>query len=159
MCSYRKYLKHVDSHAKTTYAGISAHFTDDRASNIAISVRDTTYLLDFIEKVYERPEDRPNVDEATEFIVSQLIMYTEKHLEKIIGLAMPRYVAKQCPKLCARLWADVDIIPLVLPESSVLDRFISHHPAPTDGWNSRTIDEQAESMGRKCVRYVDSPRK
>ena len=71
-----------------------------------------------------------------------------------MGLAMPQHVARHCPKLCARLWAEVDVIPLVLPETSVLGRFISHHAAPTDGWDTRTIDEQAESMARKCVRYV-----
>lgn len=137
---------------KSIYAGISAYFDDHHASVIAISVRDTTYLLDSIEKVFEQGK-KPSVEEATEFIVSQLRGYGEKNLEKIIGAAMPGHLADHCPRLCSRLWAELDIIPLVLPDSTDLtDRYTAWVPSRSQVWEAKTIDEQAEAMSRKCVR-------
>ena len=69
-----------------------------------------------------------------------------------MGLAMPLRLARQCPDLCSRLWMELDIIPLALPEE---------HKDPSRqeltsnlNWDARTVDEQAESLGRKCVRSV-----
>lgn len=137
---------------KNIYAGISAYFDDHHASVIAISVRDTTYLLDFIEKVFEQGS-KPSVEEATEFIISRLRGYGEKHLEKIIGAAMPKHLADHCSRLCSRLWAELDVIPLVLPESTnLMDRYTAREPVQSQVWDAKTIDEQAEAMSRKCVR-------
>ncbi|KAJ5668750.1 hypothetical protein N7462_009820 [Penicillium macrosclerotiorum] len=140
------------SPADTIYAGVSAFFSNHRASTVAIAVRDTTYMLDFIERVFDTSEDQPCAERVTEFIVSQLKAYAEEHLEKIIGVAMPLHVADRCPVLCSRLWAELDIIPLVLPERSLMDRFTSREQPLPKAWEARTIDEQAESMARKCVR-------
>lgn len=136
---------------KTIYAGISAYFTNRHISAIAVAFRDTTYLLDFIEHQF-RPDqaDQPHSEAATSFIVSKLKGYGKKHLEKIVGLAMSQHVAERCPGLCSRLWAELDIIPLVLPESSQLDKY-THPRSQTHAWDARTVDEQAESMSRKCV--------
>ena len=48
------------------------------------------------------------------------------------------------------------MIPLVLPEEQhprVGEQHLKEFPADVD-WESRGIGEQAESMGRKCVRLV-----
>ncbi|KAJ5684151.1 uncharacterized protein N7477_000496 [Penicillium maclennaniae] len=111
------------------YAGISAHFSDNHASVIAISLRDCTYLLDSFENVFDHRK-QPSCEEATEFIVSRLRTYGEKHLEKIVGVAMPMHVAHHCPRLCSRLWAELDIIPLVLPESYLMDRLFGPENIP-----------------------------
>lgn len=137
---------------KIIYAGISAFFSTSMPSTIAIAVRDTTYLLDFIEKVFEPVGQEPSVDTATDFILEELRTYEEKHLEKIAGVAMPMLVADRCPGLCSRLWAELDILPLVLPESSLTDRYTSRDPTAAQKGDPKTIDEQAESMSRKCVR-------
>jgi hypothetical protein len=65
---------------------------------------------------------------------------------------MPKHVADCCPKLCSRLWAELDIIPLVLPDSGLFERNISQAQTKTRAWDAKTIDEQAEAMSRKCVR-------
>ncbi|KAJ5953172.1 hypothetical protein N7454_000068 [Penicillium verhagenii] len=135
---------------KIIYAGISGFFSTDRPSTIVIAFRDTTYLLDFIEKRFDRHKE--GAEALTEFIVSELKTYGEEHLEKIIGVTMPKDVAEQCPKLCSRLWAELDILPLVLPESSLTDQYPSAVPKGTRPDDPKTIDEQAESMSRKCVR-------
>lgn len=81
------------------------------------------------------------------------------HLEKIIGIAMPEHVANHCTRLCPRLWAELDIIPLVLSNATLIDRVnigqVSETRDPgSNGWSEKTIDEQAESMARKGVRLV-----
>lgn len=72
---------------------------------------------------------------------------------------MPEHVAKHCPRLCPRLWAELDIIPLVLSNATLIDRVSVEQASETtnpraDGWNEKTVDEQAESMARKGVRLV-----
>jgi hypothetical protein len=95
---------------------------------------------------------QPSVEEMTEYIITRLRAYGEKHLEKVIGAAMGEQVAHRCSILCSRLWAELDIIPLVLPQSTSLDRYTSRVPRQSFAWDTRTIDEQAEAMSRKCVR-------
>lgn len=125
-------------------------------SHIAIAIRDTTYLLDFIEKKF--PDGQVCAQKVTDFIVSELKAYAENHLEKIIGIAMPIHVADHCPTLCSRLWAEIDIVPLVLPESTLVYRanfgqsIEAQGPSATGTWGAKSIDEQAESMSRKCIR-------
>ncbi|KAJ9487773.1 hypothetical protein VN97_g5535 [Penicillium thymicola] len=139
----------------TIYAGISSSFEDNHTSTIAIAIRDTTYLLDSIEK--EFTNGHASADEATDFIISELRAYSTHNLEKFVGISMPEHVAKHCPRLCPRLWAELDIIPLVLSNATLIDRVSVEQAIETtnpraDGWNEKTVDEQAESMARKGVR-------
>ncbi|KAJ6004975.1 hypothetical protein N7540_012774 [Penicillium herquei] len=136
----------------TIYAGISTFFSTHQPSTIAVAFRDTTYLLEFIEKVFDPAGHEPDPDEATEFIIAELKEYGEKHLEKIVGVAMPKHVAERCSRLCSRLWAELDILPLVLPKSTVTDWYTSRQRKMVHGGGPKTIDEEAESMSRKCVR-------
>ncbi|KAG0159460.1 hypothetical protein PDIDSM_6982 [Penicillium digitatum] len=139
----------------TIYAGVSSDFEDHYTSTIAIAMRDTTYLLDFIEKQFSNGQ--ASAEEATEFIISELKAYSMHHLEKTVGISMPEQVANHCPRLCPRLWAELDIIPLVLSNATLIDRVsieqASESQKPkSNGWDEKTIDEQAESMARKGVR-------
>ncbi|KAJ5209004.1 hypothetical protein N7449_003383 [Penicillium cf. viridicatum] len=139
----------------TIYAGISSNFEDHYTSTIAIAIRDTTYLLDFIEKKFTNGQ--ASAEKATNFIISELKAYSMHHLEKIVGISMPEHVAKHCPRLCPRLWAELDIVPLVMSNVTLIDRVSVEQASETqnpraDGWNEKTIDEQAESMARKGVR-------
>lgn len=119
---------------------------------MAIAVRDTTYLLDFMEKEFTPEESQTRSQAATNFIIAELIAYSENHLEKFMGLAIPEHVAEHCPDLCSRLWAELDVVPLVLSGTTMMDRFPSRATSETQTWVERTTDEQAESMARKCVR-------
>ncbi|CAG8145439.1 hypothetical protein PENNAL_c0002G09949 [Penicillium nalgiovense] len=137
------------------YAGISSNFQDHFTPTIAIAIRDATYLLDFIEKQFP---NKVSAEEATDFVISELQKYSENHLEKIVGISMPDHVAKHCPRLCPRLWAELDIVPLVLSNVTLIDRVSVEQPSEngaskiTAGWDEKPIDEQAESMARKGVR-------
>ncbi|KAJ6011279.1 hypothetical protein N7451_002691 [Penicillium sp. IBT 35674x] len=133
----------------TIYVGISGNFSTSRPSSVAIAFRDTTYLLDFTEKVFDATEHKKAAEATADFIVSELKSYGEGHLEKIIGVTMPKHVADRLPRLCSRLWAELDILCLVLPDSSLHEQYA---PNGTTKGGPKTIDEQAESMSRKCVR-------
>jgi hypothetical protein len=119
---------------------------------IAIAIRDTTYLLDFLE--YHFPPNEPQTPSHAaieDFIVSQLRDYSGKQLEKFVGVAMPEHLAQRCPNLCSRLWSELDIIPLALHEK---DRMEATPSRDETSWQSKTVDELAESMARKCIRCV-----
>ncbi|KAF7157847.1 hypothetical protein CNMCM5623_002281 [Aspergillus felis] len=135
------------------YAGLSVLFTDDGQATIALAIRDVTYLLEFIQEKVPRKDNKPLSQAISDFVVDQLLKFSEKHLEKFIGLAMPQHLEEACPGLCSRLWAELDVIPLVLPEEMRKENEPSKQPLPTyPNWETRSLDEQAESMGRKCVR-------
>ncbi|KAF7588160.1 hypothetical protein BBP40_006097 [Aspergillus hancockii] len=137
----------------TIYAGLST-LLEDGSVTVAIAIRDTTYLLDFIQETLSVKDDKSLCSVLESFVIDQLQEWSDNHLEKFIGLAMPERIANQCPGFCSKLWAQLDIIPLVLPEGSRRegdDKFTFGIPDTTT-WKTRGIDEQAESMGRKCVR-------
>ncbi|KAJ5514066.1 Glycosyl transferase family 1 [Penicillium fimorum] len=139
----------------TIYAGISGNFDDNHVSSIAIAIRDTTYLLDFIENKFTDGDACAKI--ITDFIIAKLKAYSQHHMEKFIGISMPEDVANHCPRLCPRLWAELDIVPLVLSNVSLIDRmsveqFDEDETPRTSGWDAKTVDEQAESMARKGVR-------
>lgn len=127
----------------------------DSISTVALAIRDTTYLLDFIQRDMSAGETGPSHVVITNYVLSRLRRFTDEHSDKFMGLAMPQRVAKLCPELCSRLWAELDVIPLVLPEERHLQDRQSQRDLPTGvDVDSREIGEQAESMGRKCVRLV-----
>ncbi|KAJ5551083.1 Glycosyl transferase family 1 [Penicillium sp. DV-2018c] len=134
------------------YAGVSVNFKRPHMSTIAIAIRDTTYLLDFIEKQFSG--DLASTENVTNFIIEELKAYSDRHLEKFIGMAMPQYVADECPRLCPRLWSELDITPLVMSNTMLIDRVTVAQPSEgadlsPDAWDIKTIDEQAESMARR----------
>lgn len=129
-------------------------FDDDGLVTVALAIRDVTYLLDFVQQDIRPKKDEPPCAQIGDFVVSQLGQFSERHAEKFIGLAMPQRLADACPSLCSRLWAELDVLPLVLREESRRDgddKFAFGLP-DSKAWKIRSIDEQAESMGRKCVR-------
>lgn len=116
--------------------------------------------MDFIEKQFENGP--ACADEATQFILSELERYSEEHMEKIVGISMTEHVAGHCPTLCSRLWAELDIVPLVMSNITLVDRVSveqqsKEQHSQSDGWE-KSIDEQAESMARKGVRFARQSR-
>ncbi|EYE94732.1 putative trehalose synthase (Ccg-9) [Aspergillus ruber CBS 135680] len=125
----------------------------DSISTVALAIRDTTYLLDFIQRDMSAGETGPSHVVITNYVLSRLRRFTDEHSDKFMGLAMPQRVATLYPELCSRLWTELDVIPLVLPEERHLQERQSQRDLPTGvDVDSREIGEQAESMGRKCVR-------
>ncbi|KKK18881.1 putative trehalose synthase (Ccg-9) [Aspergillus rambellii] len=137
----------------TIYGGISALFEKNEVL-LALAIRDSTYLVDFNQERLVLNEGNSVDRRVGDHILKRLHDWSEEHLEKFIGLAIPQHLAHLCPNLCSRLWSELDIIPLVLADDSKLDlgeelRYDFHKSVD---WELRRIDEQAESMARKCVR-------
>ncbi|SCO80706.1 related to trehalose synthase (Ccg-9) [Fusarium oxysporum] len=109
------------------YAGIavSYYFTSRRVT-LAVAVHDSLYMLDYAQH---------NISSARE--------YQYDHAEKFIGLAMSTNLAEWCPDLCARLWLELDIIPIVLRKVEEKASWGSYD----EQLPFKSLDEQAEFFG------------
>ncbi|KAL4800388.1 hypothetical protein BDV19DRAFT_69077 [Aspergillus venezuelensis] len=142
--------------AGNIYGGLSAVFEKDKVI-FAVAIRDATYLVDFAQD--ELPlhdgSEKSLCQRIEDYIMSHLYEWCDSHQEKMIGMAVPEKLATKCTKITSRMWLELDIIPLVLPDNPKLDgdaealRYEFHN---SKDWELRTLDEQAESMARKCVR-------
>ncbi|KAI9368888.1 hypothetical protein BJX61DRAFT_521900 [Aspergillus egyptiacus] len=138
----------------TIYAGLSVIFEKNEVL-FAVALRDSTYLVDFAEASLPLNDDGPEELQIGEYIMDHLHKWCDKHLEKVAGMAIPQQLADKCPTLCSRLWLDLDIIPLVLADESksvLTPDQLRYEFHKSKDWELRTLDEQAESMARKCVR-------
>ncbi|EQL34284.1 hypothetical protein, variant [Blastomyces dermatitidis ATCC 26199] len=136
--------------SETIYGGISVRSSENNDIIIALAIRDTTYFLDFSEHHFPVDESfHPTADIITDFVIHELRKYEREHLEKFIGIALPHELAERCPHLCPRLWGELDIVPLVLHGKGVHSvGWINR-----EYWNTKTLDEQAESVARKCITF------
>lgn len=136
---------------QTIYAGISVSKpAAGSPPQVAIALRDPTYLLDFIGVSFPTSS---TASELATSLLSALKDYSDKHLEKILGVAIPRKLEELCPSLCPSIWAELDIVPIVLDEEVGAD--IPAHNAAFLHPENKPIDEQAESLARKCITWVD----
>lgn len=88
-------------------------------------------------------------DIITEKVIKKIRAYETKHFCKIIGAGIPRELCKHTPTLASKLWLDLDIVPLTLSSTREV--------VGIEGkvfWDDKSVDEQAESMARKCVLLV-----
>jgi len=115
---------------------------------IAIAIRDTVYSLDYAITELDKSENSIIINH----IISELRSYSHNNTAKFIGIGIPQSLAKKIPELCSRLWLDLDIVPIVLNtlHEKNLDKVRSNH------WDYKSVDEQADSLARKCIMLVDS---
>jgi len=99
------------------------------------------YLEDFSVKHLELDgsEDK-NRDMMTDYIINDLLCYEKKIFCKFIGAGIPNELTKIAPKLTSRLWSELDIVPISLREGKT-----------SAYWGIKCVDEQADSMARKCI--------
>ncbi|KAE8330452.1 hypothetical protein BDV39DRAFT_170628 [Aspergillus sergii] len=137
----------------TIYAGISILHRDYEDSRAAIAFRNSAYLFDYI--VFDLPAESSNTPVHTicNQIISELRTYSEKQKIKIVGLAMPLSLADKYRPLCPQLWRELDILPLVLEHKERARADADQGELATfASWNTKELDEQADSMVRKCMR-------
>lgn len=133
------------SRHQTIYVGISIDISSDYKWCVAIALRDETYLLDFIEKNFSSPTSY-----TCQQILAELKRYCDAHSEKILGAALPRSLHKRMPSLCPQLWAELDILPIILDEEADCDA--TAESMTRIHFQRKPVDEQAESLSRKCIR-------
>jgi hypothetical protein len=130
---------------QTIYAGISVDISTESEWHIAIALRDETYLLDFIEKSFDPPTSH-----TRQQIIQELRKYGDFHSKKIIGAALSRSLHDRIPGLCPQLWTELDIVPIILDEESDINA--TPETMTRIHFERKPIDEQAESLSRKCIR-------
>ena len=129
---------------------MSAVFSDDHTAAVAIAIRDTTYLIDFSVRsiVLDDVDGVGGTDLIASHIIDEIKAYEEENFSKFIGAGLPTMLRYMSPTLCSRMWLELDIVPIVLRpdhEKGV--------PAAESKsfWDIKRVDEQADSMARKCI--------
>ncbi|KAB8207047.1 hypothetical protein BDV34DRAFT_192703 [Aspergillus parasiticus] len=134
------------------YAGISELVTDGLDGKITLAIRNATQLVDFF--VYSLVVDGGHVPSfATSDFISYLRSYGKNKKQKIIAVALPQTLVNKWPSLCSYLWKDLDAAPLVLEcKDHIRQQNEPGELATFLGWERKELDEQADSMARKCLR-------
>lgn len=87
-------------------------------------------------------------------IIAELERYRSTYLEKIIAVAFPKELHDRMHDLSSRLWTELDCVPLAMDKHRRSRQQTDQGNVATfQGWNEKSLDEQADSMMRKCIRY------
>ncbi|KAJ6080559.1 heat shock trehalose synthase [Penicillium canescens] len=133
------------------YVGISGLLETSRP-RIAIVIRDAAYLVDYLEYEFEYQDVPVPGSAICDSIIVELERYGRTFLNKITGVALPKEVHDRIPNLCSRLWMELDCIPLALDQyQRTRQRTDQGNFATFRGWSEKSLDEQADSMARKCI--------
>ncbi|KAK0611420.1 glycosyltransferase family 4 protein [Immersiella caudata] len=128
----------------TLYLGISAVFSDDHTAVVAVAVHDTTYLIDFsVKHIVLDDAMKMGADLIADYVIEEVQRYEHENFAKFIGAGLPTTLKYMSPTLCSRLWLELDIVPIVMrPDDEHKDKSF---------WDIKRVDEQADSMARKCI--------
>ncbi|EKD13983.1 trehalose synthase [Drepanopeziza brunnea f. sp. 'multigermtubi' MB_m1] len=133
----------------TLYAGIAVAFGAEGSAVVAVAIHDNTYLIDFSVQTIQL-EDATGEDPIADYVVGELERYEHVNIAKFVGAGLPTELLKKAPKLCSRLWLDLDIVPIsIVPELEGYEMSSKEKSF----WNSKCVDEQADSMARKCIMH------
>lgn len=107
------------------------------------------YLQDFSVKHLQLDDsEEKNQDMVTDYIIEELSSYERKIFSKFTGAGVPYKLSKRAHKLSSRLWAELDIVPIAMRRDQERYNFTGHRSV---NWDLKCIDEQADSMARKCI--------
>ncbi|KAL6831482.1 glycosyltransferase family 4 protein [Trichoderma sp. SZMC 28015] len=126
------------------FIGISATSSGYKEYLVSFAVRDATYLLDFAIKKISPPEGSNGRDFIADYIIKSIRWYEHTTFVKVVGAGLPRALQTTSPTLCSRLWLELDIVPLVIQQPH-------EHTERISLWLTKRVDEQADSMARKCI--------
>ncbi|KAK2759436.1 hypothetical protein FQN54_002914 [Arachnomyces sp. PD_36] len=133
----------------TVYAGISVAFSGSSSAEIAVTVRDSTYLLEFLRHEFNSESPEALEQSMVECIISGLRKYETKYMEKFLGIVFPEELTNRCPRLCPKVWRELDIVPFVMHDSG--DR--SWADLRQDTMDEYNLDERSEAVARTCIRF------
>ncbi|KAI0008761.1 glycosyltransferase family 4 protein [Xylariaceae sp. FL0662B] len=121
------------------FLGISAVPIDDTTVVVSLATHDDTYLLDFTVEHLKLVDGWKN--DIADYVITTAQKYEHANFVKFVGAGLPDTLDQLSPTLCSRLWLEIDIVPLVMPVEREGGSF----------WDVKGVDEQADSMARKCV--------
>ncbi|KAL1842945.1 hypothetical protein VTJ49DRAFT_3586 [Mycothermus thermophilus] len=135
---------HFGPSLTTLFLGISAVFSDDHTAVVALAIHDTVYLIDFsVKSIVLDDALKMGADVIADYVISEVEKYEHENFVKFIGAGLPTTLKYMSPTLCSRLWLELDIVPIVMrPDDEHKERSF---------WDVKRVDEQADSMVRKCI--------
>lgn len=80
-----------------------------------------------------------------EYVVMRVRQYQDEHHYKYLGAGVTKATCDISPNLPARMWTDLDIPTLQFERNVVESDYLKQDEVD--------VDEEADSMARKCVRY------
>lgn len=83
-------------------------------------------------------------DPIADYIIEAVESYEHSTFSKFIGAGLPHSLMLVSPSLCSRLWLELDIVPLVMHPQDQYSKGKCF-------WDVKRVDEQADSMARKCI--------
>ncbi|CAJ2500436.1 Uu.00g032890.m01.CDS01 [Anthostomella pinea] len=148
------------------WLGLAAQKDHDGRVNIAFACHDGTYTIDFAvhqlsvkeqdvrdKQDSECPTSLPtdSAGQATavaEYVVCKIRNYCSQNSYKFLGAGISQEIIKLSPRAPARLWAELDIVPIVIRDEEGGSMERAKEVDAVLG-----VDELADSMARKCLQY------
>ncbi|KAK4888521.1 hypothetical protein LTR27_012582 [Elasticomyces elasticus] len=97
----------------------------------------------------ESPHDAGSAAQpVTDHIINAIREYERRHKAKIVGAGISSNLAGKSPGLSERLWAELDILPIVLPEHDIGLQADESSDATIE------VDEMANVMAKRCITYA-----
>lgn len=132
------------------FLGISVASGPNGSLELGFATHDGTYSNDFATWLIQDDIVSMGAGRSAalaKHIVAEVDKYREKHLCKFLGAGLTMKLVGLSPQLPSMLWLDLDIVPFVFQRDSTP----SHYPMRNRP-NSMSIDEEADSMARLCLR-------
>jgi hypothetical protein len=130
------------------WVGISAVFNDTPTAMVAIAIHDGIYLVDFCVHPIDLSGKQMGEDGIADWVIGKMEDYEKDNTAKFIGAGMPYDLMEKSARLCSRLWLELDVVPIsIAPELEGLRMESKERTF----WDSKCVDEQADSMARKCI--------
>jgi alpha,alpha-trehalose phosphorylase (configuration-retaining) len=144
------------------FLGIAAIEQDNGSVDVSLVSHDGTYNSDFAVETFSNQSSaeenahksskntsatRFDAEELSsllaDYFVTKVRDYEQVHDYKFVGVGMTSQTALLSPGLPAKLWSELDIVPLIFEKSLDYLKF---------GRGQTMVDEEADSMVRKCLR-------
>ena len=115
---------------------------------VAIAIHDGVYLVDFCVQPIDLSTKQTSQDGIADYVIEKIENFQKNNGCKFIGAGIPYDLMKKSPKLCSRLWLELDVVPI-----SIAPQLEGHQMDTKEStfWDSKLVDEQADSMARKCI--------
>lgn len=134
------------------WLGLAIIQSQDRTLEVGMAFHDGTYTTDFAVHVLHADDvilnsiDNDHTLEGAgvlpckidDFCIRIIREYSQKNDCKILGAGLHSNVVNMSSRLSTRLWAELDIVSMVLDKEGSFD----------------DVDEVADSMARKCIMSV-----
>jgi len=162
-------FRSANSITQSLFIGIAVQSGPHGSLDVGFASHDGTYSIDFAVTSLTITSDRSGAstpaegpsgtstpvsqddlpDFLVDFLITKLSSYQKEHLYKFTGAGINENALRYSPLLAARLWQELDIVTLVMPDDLSPDQMRAERSKHTV-----LVDEEADSMARKALLYV-----